>query len=420
MMREPREKPKTIAAAVYPLRRRLYEILEQATPSDRASRIVDRLIIVLIVVNLAAVVFQSDPTLNAGYGGIFAAIELVSLVVFTVEYLLRIWVAAEHMPFQATGQRNARLAYVLSAAGLVDLLSILPFWIGLFVSIDLRAILVFRVVRFLKLIRYSAAMRSLLDTLYAERRALLGCFVILIGTALITASVMHLVEGRVQPDKFGTIADSMWWAVVTLGTIGYGDVVPVTGLGRVIATLTIFVGLIMIALPVGIVATAFAEQVHRRDFVVTWGMVARVPLFSGLTAGEIADIMRLLSAQAVEPGGVIVRRGEPARSMYFIAAGEIEITLPNGERVRLGVGHFFGEIAVLRRARRSATAVAVSRTNLLVLDGNDLHALMERDKRLANRVRAVVRDRIGQEIIGRGGDIVTEELEEEGDAGEER
>jgi voltage-gated potassium channel len=88
----------------------------------------------------------------------------------------------------------------------------------------------------------------------------------------------------------------------------------------------------------------------------------------------------------VEPGGVIVRRGEPARSMYFIAAGEIEITLANAERVRLGVGQFFGEIAVLRRARRSATAVAVSRTNLLVLDGNDFHALMERDKRLADPV----------------------------------
>ena len=141
-------------------------------------------------------------------------------------------------------------------------------------------------------------------------------------------------------------------------------------------------------------------------------MVARVPLFSGLTAREIADIMHLLSAQTVEPGGVIVRRGEPGRSMYFIAAGEVEIELPE-QRVRLGVGHFFGEVAVLRRTRRSATATAVSRTNLLTLDGNDLHALMDRDSRLAKRIRAVARERVGGEIVGRSGDMVSEEIEEE-------
>ena len=222
---------------------------------------------------------------------------------------------------------------------------------------------------------------------------------------------MYLAERDVQPDKFGTIPDAMWWAIVTLGTIGYGDVVPVTALGRMIATVTIFTGLVMIALPVGIIATAFANEVHRRDFVVTWAMVARVPLFAGLTAAEIADIIRLLRAQAVEPGGIIVRRGEPARSMYFVAAGEVEIELPK-ERVRLGVGHFFGEIAVLRRARRSATVVAVARTSLLVLDGNDLHALMERDARLSERIHAVARERVGGEIIGRSGDLVSEELPE--------
>src|SRR5262249_7326170 len=147
--------------------------------------------------------------------------------------------------------------------------------------------------------------------LYNERRALFGCFVILLGATLVAASIMHVIEGHAQPDKFGTIPDAMWWAIVTLGTIGYGDVVPVTAFGRVVASITIFAGLIMVALPIGIVATAFADEVHRRDFVVTWGMVARVPLFADLQATEIADIMRLLHAQQVEPGDVIVRRGEP-------------------------------------------------------------------------------------------------------------
>src|SRR5436305_1613779 len=145
-----------------------------------------------------------------------------------------------------------------------------------------------------------------------ERRALFGCFIILLGATLISATAMHLVEQHAQPDKFGTIPDAMWWAIVTLGTIGYGDVVPATTLGRLVAGVTIFGGLIMIALPVGIIATAFADEIHRRDFMVTWGMVARVPLFAELNAGEIADIMRLMRAQTVEPGDLIVRRGEVA------------------------------------------------------------------------------------------------------------
>jgi voltage-gated potassium channel len=299
---------------------------------------------------------------------------------------------------------------------MIDLLAVLPFWLAFVLPADVRVLLVFRVFRFLKLVRYSAGMRSLLDALHAERRALFGCFVILIGATLVAASIMHLVEGHVQPDKFGTIPEAMWWAIVTLGTIGYGDVVPVTALGRIVASITIFAGLIMIALPVGIIATAFSEQVHRRDFVVTWGMVARVPLFAHLEASEIADVMRLLRAQQVEAGAIIARRGEPAHSMYFIAAGEVEIALKH-KRVRLGAGHFFGEVAALQRSRRSATATALVRTRLLVLDAQDLHALMEREPRIAEHVREIVRSRLGDELITPRGDLVAEEIET-GDAGE--
>jgi len=217
------------------------------------------------------------------------------------------------------------------------------------------------------------------------------------GAALVAASLMHLAEGKIQPDKLGTIPDALWWAVVTLGTIGYGDVVPITPLGKLVATGTIFIGLIMIALPVGIIANAFSEQIHRRDFIVTWGMIARVPLFAELDASEIADIMGLLRAQVVQAGETIVRAGDPAHSMYFVAAGEVEVALKK-ERLRLGVGQFFGEVAVLRRARRSATAVATTRTNLLVLAAQDLLALMKRDPRIAQRIEDVVEKRTGEKM----------------------
>jgi voltage-gated potassium channel len=204
----------------------------------------------------------------------------------------------------------------------------------------------------------------------------------------------------------------MWWAIVTLGTIGYGDVVPVTPLGRLIAAFAIFGGLIMVALPVGIIATAFADAIHRRDFVVTWGMVARVPLFSGLKADEIADIIRLLRAQTAEVGETIAHRGEPAHSMYFISAGGVEIELDEGP-MRLGDGHFFGEVAVLRRAQRSATIRATQRTHLLVLDAHDFRALLRRQPQLAERLNAAVRDRLGHELVSPDGDLVMEELDEE-------
>jgi voltage-gated potassium channel len=393
------------------LRHRLYEILEHGPVGDRVGRLVGRLIVLLIVVNLAAVTLESVPELVARYTALFIGIELVSLVVFTVEYGLRVWVAVEHAPYHHSNGWKARLAYTTSPAGIIDLLAVLPFWFAFVLPAELKILLVFRIIRFLKLARYSPGMRSLLNVLYAERRALFGCLVILIGATLTAATVMYLCERHVQPDKFGTIPDAMWWAIVTLGTIGYGDVVPVTILGRIIAAATIFTGLIMVALPVGIVATAFANEIHRRDFVVTWGMVARVPLFSGLNAVEIADIMRLLRAQQIEAGEVLARRGEPAHSMYFVAAGEVEIVLKD-QRVRLGAGHFFGEIAALRRARRSATITAVARTSLLVLDAHDLHALMEREPRIAERVREVARGRLGREVLTSKGDLITEELEE--------
>jgi voltage-gated potassium channel len=379
------------------LRRRIHLVLEQGPVGDRLGVAIDRMLVALIVVNLAAVALESMPAFGARYALAFALIEYISLAVFTIEYGLRLWCAVEHGPHRHLSATRARLKYALSPAGLIDLIAVLPFWFAMVLPADFRFVLVFRMVRFFKIARYSPAMRSLLDVLYRERRALFGCLVITLGTSLVAAALMHVAEGKVQPDKLGTIPDALWWSIVTVGTIGYGDVVPVTALGKLIATGTIFVGLIMMALPIGIIATAFADQIHRRDFIVTWGMIARVPLFAELDAGEIADVMQLLRAQLAESGQVIAREGEHAHSMYFIAAGEVELALKK-EHLRLGAGQYFGEVAVLRRVRRSATATALTRTSLLVLDAQDLHALMQRDPRIAKRIKDMVEKRTGRKV----------------------
>jgi voltage-gated potassium channel len=244
----------------------------------------------------------------------------------------------------------------------------------------------------------------LLTAIHAERRTLIGCLVILAGAMLLFGSLLYAIERDVQPDKFGTIPQGMWWAIVTLGTVGYGDVVPVTPFGKFVSVFTIICGFAMIALPVAIISSAFAEEVKRRDFIVTWGMLARVPLFSHLTAGEIADIMRLLRARSIEPGEILVRRGEPATSMYFITAGEVEITLPS-QHVRLSDGTFFGEIALLHRTKRSGTVTATRKTRLLVLDAQDFHALIERVPALAAHVKKTAKARLAD-----AGDLAIAEL----------
>jgi voltage-gated potassium channel len=157
----------------------------------------------------------------------------------------------------------------------------------------------------------------------------------------------------------------------------------------------------MLALPVGIIASAFAREIHRRDFVVTWTMLARVPIFAGLGPGDLAEVMRHLRSQSCEPDEIIVRRGERADSMFIIASGEVLVDLRDGS-VRLGPGHFFGEIAVLERSERTATVRAVTRCKLLVLEAYDLQLLMDRSPVMAQRIREVAGSRKAEGRSRRG------------------
>lgn len=391
-------------------RRRTYEILEEGTAADPVSVWVDRLLIALIVVNVLSVVLETVPEIEFAYGTTLLVIEYVSVAVFTVEYALRIWVADWHLSQRGRGHWAARLRYAVRPAALIDLFAILPFYIGFVVAVgDWRYLRLFRLIRFLKLARYSPALGSLGRALASETRALIATAVIMLALTLTAASAIYVVEHAVQPDHFGSIPASMWWAITTLTTVGYGDVVPMTVIGKMIGGVVMIVGVAMFALPIGIVATAFVQEIHRRDFVVTWGMVSKVPLFAELSATQIAEVMGLLTARVVEPGDVIVRKGDPAHSMFIIATGEVEVQLPE-EPVRLGEGAFFGELAAVRNARRSATVTAARRSRLLVLDSGDLAGLMRRQPGLAEHIQRVARARIKPEQIVRGGDLASEEV----------
>ena len=292
------------------LRDRLYELLEHDhLPHSVGSRFV-RLIVVIIVLDVLAMVLASVPEYRRAVSARCSPRSRSrAMVVFALEYVARLWSVAGHSPRKLSPLQD-RLDYVFStprhhrSAGVSARRDRACRWA------TASALPCSGMLPFFKLVRYSPAMRSLLSAMHAERRTLFGCLVILAGAVLLFASLLYAIEHDVQPDKFGTIPQAMWWAIVTLGTVGYGDVVPMTPLGKIVSVFTIVAGFAMIALPVAIISTAFADEVRRRDFVVTWGMLARVPLFSHLGATEIADIMRLLRAQTIEPGEVLVRRGD--------------------------------------------------------------------------------------------------------------
>jgi len=392
------------------LRLRLFEILEEGRIGDPVSTAVDRVLIALIVVNVAAVVLETVDWLGARYRAVFDAVEWISVAIFSVEYALRVWVADARAGPDPRARRAARARYCLRPSGLIDLLAIAPFYASLFLpTVDLRFLRMFRLVRFLKLARYSPALGSLLQAIASESRALVAALVIMLGLVLTAASALYLVEREVQPDRFGTIPDAMWWAVATLTTVGYGDVIPATALGKVIGGLVMVFGLAMFALPIGIVATSFAQEIHRREFVVTWGMVAKVPLFSGLNASGIADVMRLLTARVAEPGEIIAHEGDEAHSMYIIASGRVEVLL-GSDTVELSDGDVFGEIAVLRSSRRSATVRAIEHSRLLALDAVDLQRLMDFQPTIAEQVWQVAAERVGAENLTPDGDLAREEI----------
>lgn len=366
-------------------RYRVHQILETAADDDRVSRLCDLFLISLILLNVIAFVLGSVDWIADGYGAFLDGFEVFSIAVFTIEYLLRIWASVEHLPLRGLPHWRARLRFALQPFQLIDLIAILPFYMASLVGADLRLLRLLRLFRFLKIMRYSAALQVIVRVFYNEGRALLASLMIMVGLLLIASTGMHYLEHEVQPETFGDIPSSMWWALSTLTTVGYGDAVPVTGLGQIWSGLFMVFGLGMFALPIGIISTGFSQELRRREFVVNWTMVARVPLFNRLDAAEVAEIMRLLQSQRLPAASLISREGDEVTGLYFIVSGEVEIS--RGETVEiLSDGDFFGESCLLTGSN-SLTARAVTEVNLLLLERSDFDWLLRQDPGLSEHIK---------------------------------
>lgn len=246
------------------LRRRVLEIVEVAEPGDRTSRVFDITILTLIFVNVLAVIFGSVASVESRWGAQLWALEVFSVAIFTIEYLARLWSCVESERY-SDGALRGRLRFVFSFMAIIDLIAILPFFLP-FTGIDLRslrALRLFRLVRVAKVGRYYSSL-ALIKNVFRSRKEELVLTTVLMGLLLVmSSSLLYYVENPAQPEVFSSIPATMWWAVATLTTVGYGDMFPVTMLGKVLGGVIAVIGIGMFALPTGILGAGFVAEIER-------------------------------------------------------------------------------------------------------------------------------------------------------------
>jgi len=241
----------------------LMEIMD-GSPNHTASRWVELAITIVVLVNCSAVILDSVPEIHAIYKDFFHELEFWSVMFFTTEYIARVWSLGAKFAESEGGSWKGRRQYIFSPFGLVDFFATMPYYMHIFFPyLDLRILRVLRLLRILKLSKYNTALQDLFQAVYSERQAIGSAVFLLTIATIVSASLMHFAEGHEQPEFFGTIPHSIYWAIITI-TSGYGNVEPVTKAGEAIALITGFLGVCMAAIMTGIVASAFSNQVARK------------------------------------------------------------------------------------------------------------------------------------------------------------
>lgn len=246
------------------LRKTVYNLLEKDLDRSLWNKILSGFIIFMIITNVIAVILESWPPLGKPHALSFYWFNLVSVGVFTLEYLARVWVCVEAPGADRTRSFRTRLRYVFSSVALVDFLAIAPFYLSFFIHIDLRYLRLLRMLRLLKLTHYFKGLNLFATVLRKELPAIGAAVFTVLVLVVLAASLMYGIEHKAQPDVFGSIPQAMWWAVVTMTTVGYGDVVPVTIAGKIIAVFIMLLGVGVVALPAAMLAAKFGDQLRAR------------------------------------------------------------------------------------------------------------------------------------------------------------
>jgi len=246
------------------MKKRLHEILQAGKGSDFSSKLIDLFLMSLVLMSVVAVILESVPEIQEIYFHRLRLFEIFCISVFSIEYLLRLWTAPQKYP----KAKYPYLKYFFSFYGLIDICAIIPFYLSLYTtSIDLRILRVVRVLRIIKISHYNTALQDLWNAIYDERKSFYSASYIFTVALLISASLAYYAENTAQPEAFKSIPHAIWWAIITLTTVGYGDVSPVTFFGKIIGIFTALMGVCTVALLTGIVANSFSAQLSRKKAV---------------------------------------------------------------------------------------------------------------------------------------------------------
>lgn len=246
------------------IKKRIFEIISKAEKGDFASSVFDWSIMILIALSIISIVLESFSSINDRYHSVFHLFEIITVIVFSVEYILRIWTADLLYP----EARHPRIKYIFSFMAIIDLLAILPFYLP-FISADLRFLRMmrlfrlFRLLRVFKLGRYFDALQIIVRVIRTSAPQLIMSVALCFFVMLFSAIIMYTVENPVQPERFPNVISSLWWAMCTLTTVGYGDVYPITHIGRLFASVISLVGIGIIAIPTGIIAAGFNQVISK-------------------------------------------------------------------------------------------------------------------------------------------------------------
>lgn len=337
------------------------------------ERMLARLDQAAIAAGLAAAIAGSPPDAAPAW----VIVRWVVLALFAADYARRL---------AAPGDRRARRVWLRSPLGIIDLLAWLPMVLAMAAGLRPALTDLFGALWVLKLARYSPGLAVLGLVLRNEREQLLSVLAGFAMVLVLAGTLMHLIEGAGQPKTFGTLPEALWWTVVTLTTTGYGDEIPATALGRMLAGGVMICGIGVLALWAGILANGFSQELRRRDFLRSWDLVAKVPLFRDVGAATIAEVARLLRPVEASAGTTVVRRGQYGDCMYFIVSGGLSVRVAP-KPLLLGPGDFFGEIALITGGPRTATVTASEKSMLLKLDIADFHELAGHHPDLAQAIQ---------------------------------
>ena len=336
--------------------------------NNKSKALFDKFIGALIFLNILHQVISSMDLTEyqsmLSYGEIFFQI---SMVIFLVELLYRLI-------------DERRLGFLNTMDGLV---LINYFLIGI---LDLRIFRLFRFFDIFSKTRILLPSNTLFKTIHVQRHSLLGSLFLVLSVLLLFSTIMYFVEREAQPEKFGSIPLAIWWGMETLTTVGYGDVHPITPLGKVLGTLTMLLGIGMFALPAAILGSAYYEEMQKRNFLVTFEAILEVPLFEELPIKALSKINEKLDAVLLPPNEAVFEKGEEADSMYIIESGRAQVELENP--IILEPGDYFGEMGLINNNPRNATITTLEEVKLLQLKKEDLEELFDEHPVLFQAIEA--------------------------------